>query len=273
MGGAERDEGRVDNRSVDEKLAPHDFVADFVWAGREVLRKPGVAVVSVLYWSGSAVFTPLMARQAKNPLALLVGAIVAMTISFFWMGWLGAERTFFRLRLEGKEVTLRHLLGGSPVFIGRFFALGLLAGMMAVPATGVAAGVAAALTASSIEALALRATVVNVIVVLVTVLVDFAFTFVTPALVFTTSSATKAIGIGFRMIRQTWPRSGLYVLCPPLALNMLNVMFPIRLPLVTLVSTAAFAVLALVAKGATAAFYLREHPIVSNDRSVVAGVE
>jgi len=91
--------------------------------------------------------------------------------------------------------------------------------------------------------------------------------------VFTTSSATKAIGIGFRMIRQTWPRSGLYVLCPPLALNMLNVMFPIRLPLVTLVSTAAFAVLALVAKGATAAFYLREHPIVSNDRSVVAGVE
>ena len=61
------------------------------------------------------------------------------------------------------------------------------------------------------------------------------------------------------MIRQTWPRSALYVLCPPLALNMLAAMYPTRLPAVVLIRTAALTILALVAKGATARFYLRVH--------------
>jgi len=271
MGGDDRDEGVVrEARSVDEKLAPHDFVADFVWAGREVLRKPSVALVSILIWSAPGFLTTAI-RASRNPIALAVSAVVVLGLWYFGTGWLGAERTFFRLRLEGKDVTLRELLRVAPDFIVRFFVAGLLAGLAALPVLGVSMFVSAALAASGKTALALAVTRGTLILVMVAG--DLAFTFVTPALAFTTPSVREALRIGLRMIRQTWPRSGLYVLCPPLALNMLNVMFPIRLPLVTLVSTAAFAVLALVAKGATAAFYLREHPIVSNDRSVVAGVE
>src|SRR3989442_10207954 len=60
----------------------------------------------------------------------------------------------------------------------------------------------------------------------VAIAMDFALTFVTPALAFTTRSAWRALGIGLAMIRQTWPRSALYVLCPPLALSVMNYIFP-----------------------------------------------
>ena len=63
------------------------------------------------------------------------------------------------------------------------------------------------------------------------------------------------------MIRQTWPRSGLYVLCPPMALNMLNAIYPTQIRAVSIAATAGLALLGLLAKGATAAFYLREHPV------------
>ena len=67
------------------------------------------------------------------------------------------------------------------------------------------------------------------------------------------------------MIRQTWPRCGLYVLCPPLALNFVNAIYPVHLTSVRLVVTAGLTVIGLLAKGATAAFYLRERPTYGPD--------
>jgi hypothetical protein len=101
--------------------------------------------------------------------------------------------------------------------------------------------------------------------VTITVAFDLVLTFVPSALVFTTSSAREALKIGVRMIGETWPRSGLYVLCPPLALGMLNTIYPTQIPMVRVATTAALALLMLFAKGATAAFYLRM-------RSVMPGV-
>ncbi len=95
--------------------------------------------------------------------------------------------------------------------------------------------------------------------------VDFALTFVPSALAFTTRSARRALRIGFQMIRQTWPRCGLYVLCPPLALNFVNTIYPMHLTSVRLIVTAGATVLGLLAKGATAAFYLRERPTYGPD--------
>ena len=86
----------------------------------------------------------------------------------------------------------------------------------------------------------------------ITVPIDVVLTFVPSALVYTTRSASQALRIGLSMIRKTWPRSGLYVLCPPLALNMLSSMYLIDIPVVSVVTTAGLALLALVAKGATA---------------------
>jgi hypothetical protein len=99
---------------------------------------------------------------------------------------------------------------------------------------------------------------------------DLALTFVTSALVFTTRSARQALRIGLAMIRQTWPRSGLYLLCPPLALNMLNSIYPTEILVVNVVTTAGLGLLALLAKGAIAAFYLRERSVSAN---AVADVE
>src|SRR5207247_11202300 len=56
---------------------------------------------------------------------------------------------------------------------------------------------------------------------------DFLLTFVTAALAYTTRSAVRGLAMGVAMIRQTWPRSALYVLCPPLALNLLHVIHPV----------------------------------------------
>src|SRR5947199_2861264 len=90
-------------------------------------------------------------------------------------------------------------------------------------------------------------------------------TFVTPALAYTTRSAVRSVGIGFAMIGQTWPRSALYVLCPPLALNLLNYIFPVGGLALQLLLTSVVTLVGLLAKGAIAAFYLRERGSYSED--------
>ena len=259
MGGDDRDErvGR-DGRSVDEKLAPHDFVADFVWAAREVLRKPSVAIVSIALWTIPAVLG-VSAREQQSPLTTMI----TLAAGIFALGWLGAERTFFRLRREGKEVALRELVDSVLGFIGRFFKLGVLVGVAVFPA--IAVGMLVGTRYAKEGNVELGAVVIYVSTLAVMLVLDVALTFVTPALTFTTPSAREALRIGLRMIRQTWPRSGLYILCPPLALNLLNAMYRNQRPQVTMVTTAAFAILSLVAKGATAVFYLRERPIAAPD--------
>lgn len=240
---------------MDDQLAPQDFVVDFIWAARVLFHKPSVALVSIAIWCLPEL-SFLLVRQNKSALC----GLIASGISLWALGWLGAERTFFRDRRDGKNVALRELLASVPLFIGRFLRLGVL---VLVPMMAVIIVFSTGLVTAGKAAFA-KATI-HIAVITIMVAVDFALTFVTPALVFTTQSAREALRLGIRMIRQTWPRSGLYVLCPPLALNMLNAMYPTHLPVVIMVRTAGLAVLALVAKGATAAFYLRE-------RAVPAGI-
>ena len=77
------------------------------------------------------------------------------------------------------------------------------------------------------------------------------------------------------MIRQTWPRSALYVLCPPLALNLLHMIHPISGRTVGLAISSVLVVVSLLAKGAIAAFYLRERGSYSDDGAayITAGGE
>jgi hypothetical protein len=248
--------------SVDEKLAPQDFVADFLWAARALLQKPSVALVSMAAWTLPTLLFAI-ARGNKN----LLAGVIGIGLSLFALGWLGAERKFFRERREGANVSLRELFASVPSYVGRFLRLGILVGFCAAIVTGVPIVGAAALAAAHEATLANA--IIHAAVLTITVVLDLALTFVTSALAFTTPSAREALRIGIRMIRQTWPRSGLYVLCPPLALNLLSAMYPMHLPVVTAVRTAGLVILALVAKGATAAFYLRERP-VSTDATVDA---
>jgi hypothetical protein len=240
--------------SIDRKLAPHAFVTDFVWALRAVLHQPSVALVSIALW----VLPVLVFREQTHFWVLGAGVILYFV---FMPGWFGVERMFFLRRRERETVTLRELLASVPFFIGRFFRLGLLVAIVWAPLILLfnhyaGHGPAAPHGSRSVARMIQLMTII--------VPLDVALTFVPSALVYTTRSARQALRIGLSMIRQTWPRSGLYVLCPPLALNMLNTIYPTDIPVVGVVTTAALGLLALLAKGATAAFYLRRG-VVSAD--------
>jgi hypothetical protein len=247
-----------EDERLDHKLAPQDFVADFVWAARAVFDQPSVALVSIALWGSPTVFV-LASGHQKSPIAVLIGSLLCLLLGFFGFGWLGAERMFFLHRREGKSITLGELLSLAPSFIGRFASLTFWVGIVVTPIGIVGCVVAAHLGVQPDTPLGRG--LIRGGVAIIMIAVDLALTFVTSALAFSTSSAREAIRIGLSMIRRTWPRSGLYILCPPLALNMLNTIYPTQIPLVSLVTTSALALLALITKGATAAFYLRERPV------------
>jgi hypothetical protein len=242
-----------DERSLDEKLAPQDFVTDFVWAARAVFRQPSVALVSIALWCFPPLFSHLESRRSG------VTVLVCLVTVLFMLGWDGIERMFFLAHRDGKKVTLAQLLASVPFFVGRFVRLACLLGMVVFPVV-LCLFVLADRSHPAAPKVA-RVAAQRLQLSMVVVPIDIALTFVTSALVFTTRSAWRALRIGVAMIRQTWPRSGLYVLCPPLALNMLNVIYPTNILAVRLVTTAGLALLALLAKGSTAAFYLRERPV------------
>ena len=225
-------------------------------ARRPAIVKPSLALVSIVFWF-LPMFFLLVAVKNKNPIAGLIGICFGLLA----LGWSGAERRFFRDRRDGTNVTLHQLLALVPCFSGRFLRLGILVGIVTAPIVAIAIVTSARLVSLGMARSAAAALHIEMVTTMVAV--DLALTFVTSALVFTTDSAVEALRIGLRMIRQTWPRSGLYVLCPPLALNMLNAMYVRHLPVVTLVAAVGLVVLALMAKGATAAFYLRERPRLS----------
>jgi hypothetical protein len=249
MGGDELDGSKG---SIDEKLAPGDFVTDFVWAARAVFAQPSVLVVSIGLW----VLPMLLPSGNAFEGHFLLAAAAVCLFSFFGFGWLGAERLFFLHRREGRPVTLGDLFLSVPEYAGRFLKLGFLVGIAVAPLWIIVAHWAGRFDAAAPAAS--RAAGRTIALLTIMVPVDLALTFVTSALVYTTDSAREALRIGLAMIRQTWPRSGLYVLCPPLALNFLNTIYPTNIRVVHFVTTAGLALLALLAKGATAAFYLRE---------------
>jgi hypothetical protein len=228
-------------RSLDQKLAPQEFLADLFWAAHEILGQPSVAFVSIVVW-----VLPVLVQP--RPRELDAKTFVLELASFYSVGWVGAERLFFLRRQKGQAVTLDTLLRAGLRFFGRFFRLGCL---MSAPVIFLVFLLMDHGKLSSAPRVGLA---------IFFVVMDFSLTFVTPALVFTTRSVREALRIGWQMIRQTWPRSGLYVLCPPLALTMLNYVYRTQLPFLAVATTAALTLLALLAKGATVAFYLRERP-------------
>jgi len=208
----------------------------------------------------TAVQAAVQTSGQHSAVVLLVFAAVNLTASFLLLGWYGAERVFFQRHLEGKPVTLRHLLRLVIPFAGRFIALGLLFGIVVSTFFALAFAFSEHRPQDEVKLAWFR-----VASGLVIVAVDFALTFVTPALAYTTRSAGRALGIGFGMIRQTWPSCALYVLCPPLALSVLHFIYPVGSLGMQYVLSCVLVLITLLAKGAIAAFYLRERGSYSDD--------
>jgi len=191
-------------------------------------------------------------------------AAAALALQLFRLGWYGAERIFFQRQLEGRPVALPHLFRLVKPFVGRFLVLGVLCLTVIVAFFFALARVLGIAMPDHLTD-ANTPMPVKLIIAHLALGADFSLTFVTPALAYTTRSAVRSVRIGLTMIGQTWPRSALYVLCPPLALNLLNYIFPVGGLVLQLTITFGVTLVGLLAKGAIAAFYLRERGSYSED--------
>jgi len=231
------------------------FGADLASAAQALISQPSVPLVSLAVWLLPGVIA--WTFPGHRSLSLL-GLAIMLATTFFQLGWYGAERVFFQRRFRDQPVAVRHLLGLVGPYIGRFFAVGLPFGIV--------------FSGFCFAAFRVHRPVggpmpgwFHVGAGLFLLGIDFALTFVTPALAYTTRSALRGMGIGFAMIRQTWPRSALYVLCPPLALNLLHLIYPVGNSAVQWAISSLLLFVSLLAKGAIAAFYLRERGSYSED--------
>lgn len=241
--------------------------ADLAWAARQLLAQPSVLLVSIASMSASDVMQVIVSLYGDPkalPLAVraLLGCLAFVPLCFA-MGWYGAERIFFQRRLEARPVTVRHLLGLVKPFCGRFLSLLLLVGLpftlLGAPVLAMVVSIFGPFTHES------GPTALYLVVGAMVVVVDFRLTFVTPALAYSTRSARRAWAIGGEVIRETWPRCLLYVLCPPLALTIGAQLTPSENHWANLGAILVLVPIGLVAKGAIAAFYLRTRGSVGED--------
>jgi len=231
------------------------FGADLASAAQALLSQPSVPLVSLALML-------LVCGDSRSGHDSDVRSVVGIASMFFLAGWYGVERVFFQRHLQGRPVPLPHLLRLVKPFLGRFLMLGFWFGITFL---AVFFSLARVMGIDFNDSGAPMPLSLQVGMAAVVVAMDFALTLVTPALAYTTRSAWRALGIGFAMIGQTWPRSALYVLCPPLALSLLNYIFPVGGAVLRFVLTSVCVLVGLLAKGAIAAFYLRERGSYSED--------
>jgi len=251
------------------------FRQDLQWALSVCRAQPMLPILSLLIGlapllssAGSqrsvhdGVVTTAPASPGHQALSFLVClAILAL------VGWSGTQRLWFLRAATGRAIGAGEWLGLTFRYFGRFAVLGLV-----ITAAFLPVGIAVvAWYAAHSERLA-DGTVTTPApggwlllgIALATVAFDVAFTFVTPALVFTSHRVRDALRVGFRLLRKTWPAAAPYALIPPLAAVALSLYSGLR-PAVSIPLVAASTLLNLVVKGATAAYYLRVMPSVGDD--------
>jgi hypothetical protein len=235
------------------RAGPHaGFLGDLraaigVWG-----RSPGLPIWSVVVLAGPVIILGAITR-AECPgltpgcgmLWTLAATTVLLPVLLFSIGWPGTERAWYLWGFQGNRMTPGTAWTLTWGYFGRFLRLGLVLMPLFI----------APFVLMTID----RRWEVGLVVV--TVLLDFGLTFVTPALAYSTGSALEALGIGLRVIRRTWPSSAPYVLVPPLAFQLLARLEPPTAFVADLGLQIAWVLTALLLKGAIARFYLRRfHP-------------
>lgn len=207
-------------------------------------------------------------RRIRVQLLISAASLTIIPIGLFNLGWNGTERIWYLRIFRARSLSRREGWNFSWSFLGRFLVLGLLISLVLIPVYllafwSVFARIRSQPGPPTVADLRFWPVVISSVVVLV---VEFGLTFVTPALAYTTRRITDAMRIGLRMIKDTWPRCALYVLVPPLAVTILSRFLPssvigvwLRLALLP-----TSALVNLLFKGATAAFYLRRVDVGDN---------
>ena len=190
-------------------------------------------------------------------------AVLATLLALLLLGWTLTERLWLLRLWTGRELSLREARTATLRCFGRMLVLLLVAALaglvLLVPLGAVLLVQGRALDA---EAPGWVAGYVAV----ATVLLYAAFTFVTPALAFSTGRVGAALRIGLRLLTVSLPSTAAYVLLPALVAAVAAL-----LPTSTAVHVAVAAVTALLlglARGATAAYYVRTVPGAGPDGSI-----
>ena len=237
----------------DVPSARSDFRADLTRALDVWREQPALPLMTTAY-------AALTALGAAGSVASNLGGIVA----FVFLGWVGAERLWYLRAFTGRRLTVGHALKSALHYWGRFFVLGLFASLFILPLTLLAlpAMMHADKGADGRAEIGLW---VLVYFAVTTLIFDFALTFATPAIVYTTRNAKDALVIGLTLLRRSWPATVPYVLLPPLAVLLLTRVSDGPLGWVGAVIYVAASLVNLLAKGATAAYYLRVVPLAGPD--------
>ena len=226
------------------------FTRDLGSSLRAWAKAPMLPVLSVAIGAAEAI---LNARRMHVPgdFLLLFG------FQLLFAGWVGTQRIWYLRTWRGKGMAASEVFTFTGKFLWRFVWLGLIVVGLMIPFTIFAFVLARSTTSPA------------VVMSVLAVAVDFILTFVTPALAFSTARAGDAMGIGVRTLRETWPRCAWYALVPPLAIAAAGSLLPdsVLSTSARVTYLAATALVALLFKGAAAAFYLRHHE-VGDDGSV-----
>lgn len=210
------------------------------------------------------------AIRSQIRLSLTV-SLLFIPVSLFHAGWSGTERIWYLRIFRGRSLSRQEGWSFSWSFLGRFFVLGLIIALVLVPVYlltfwSLLVRVRSQPGPPDLDSLRFWQLAVSTVAVLI---VEFVLTFVTPALAYTTRRVTEALRIGIRMIKDTWPKCALYVLVPPFAVTLIARFLPAQVVEVwwRLALLPGSALLNLLFKGATAAFYLRRFEV--GDRGAV----
>lgn len=181
--------------------------------------------------------------DAATPVFLLTLPAYIVAVS-----WPGVQRLWYLRMFRGKRLRIRETRGFVTAYFWRYAVLGMVVFLPLVMVVLVALG-----TGSLVG---------RVVAVVVLLALDFALTFVTPALAYTTRRVRVALRVGLSMIWNEWPRCTWFVVAPPLAVTVLlragarqGVGGGVRLAVLVTIP-----LLSLLCKGAVAVFYLRRWP-------------
>ena len=204
-------------------------------------RAPLLPLFTVLLNAAVIALTDVARRSVGSALGFI--ALPDIALILFLVGYSGTERWWYRSAWEGGTFGLSDVWTVTWRWCVPFVGLGLLAAFLLLPFAAMDS--------------AFRPRTFPVFSPVALIVVDMLGTFISPALAFQTSSDAKAIPAGLAMLRKTWPNSAIYVLFPPFALVMLVRLGAIDDLTLSLTLAVVVSVLGSLAKGATAACYLR----------------
>lgn len=217
----------------------------------------------------------ILQSGSSNPgraLVLMAAYPVLLLVSCFSLGWVGTERVWYLRGFREKSLRPAEAWTITWRFFPRYLVLGLVAGILIMPAAiwafssllpQFADPDRTSVGTSTQWDLLLEVPGRFLTLVVLMLVADFLLTFVTPALAFTTRSVREALRIGIRMIFDEWPGSLWYVLIPPLAIWISVRLVPVSAQnyFASVIGTGLATLLNLWFKGGVAAFYLRRFDV------------